>query len=54
MQKKKHFFFSFGCPNLRGGGGEGVDLVGTKDKIFPMSLFEGREDLLESVPTVSD
>ena len=51
MQKNINFFFSFGCPNLRGGG---VDLVGTKDKIFPMSLFEGREDLLESVPTVSD
>ena len=40
MQKNINLFFSFGCPNLRGGGG-GAALDGTKDQIFPMSLFEG-------------
>ena len=40
MQKKHQFFFSFGCPNFRGGGG-GVDLVGTKSQIFPKISFEG-------------
>ena len=39
MQKKQHFFFSFGCPNLRRGGG--VNLVGTKDQIFRQIQFEG-------------
>ena len=53
MQKNIFFFLVLDVPTY-GEGGEGVDLVGTKDKIFPMSLFEGREDLLESVPTVSD
>ena len=40
MQKKHQFFFLvLGVPTYGEGGG--VDLVGTKDQIFPMSLFEG-------------
>ena len=33
MQKKHHFFFSFGCPNLRGGGW-GSTWLGQKTKFF--------------------
>ena len=41
LQQKTFFFFSFGCPNFRGGGrGEGVALVGTKSQIFPKIRFE--------------
>ena len=32
MQKKHQFFFSFGCPNLRGGGGS--TWLGQKTKFF--------------------
>ena len=42
------FFFSFGCPNLRGGGGG--DLVGPKDQIFPMRLFEGSPNSVSLKP----
>ena len=38
MKKKTSFFLLvLGVPTY----GEGVDLVGTKDQIFPMILFEG-------------
>ena len=37
MQNKHQFFLVLGVPTY----GEGVDLVGTKSQIFPMSLFEG-------------
>ena len=36
MQKKHHFFFSFGCPNLRGGGW-GSTWLGQKTKFFDRS-----------------
>ena len=39
MQKKHHFFLVLGVPTYGEGGGG--DLVGTKDQIFPMILFEG-------------
>ena len=39
MQKNIIFFLVFGVPTYGEGGG--ADLVGTKDQIFPMILFEG-------------
>ena len=38
MQKNIIFFLVLGVPTYGEGG---VDLVGTKSQIFPMSLFEG-------------
>ena len=47
MPKKNiNFFLALGVPTY-GEGGEGVDLVGTKDQIFPMRLFEGSPNLTE-------
>ena len=41
MQKNINFFLVLGVPTYGEGGAGGGDLVGTKDQIFPMSLFEG-------------